>query len=251
VRKKPGMSRGMPFVERIVMTETDLDSKRALTRRRFEDALRRAGGEPRAVAVAWTGGKDSTVCLWLWARFLRTRGLDAPGALRALSLDTGFKFPDVLAFRDTIAAEWGVGLIIARPEATPAGFQAAKDVVRCCAMLKIEPLKRAVREHGVHVLLSGVRADEHPSREARPWLEERTNPSYCMAHPILHFTEMDVWALTMEEGLPYCGLYDKGYRSLGCEPCTAPPGGNEGLERAGRDARKENMLDHLRSLGYF
>jgi phosphoadenosine phosphosulfate reductase len=54
----------------------------------------------------------------------------------------------------------------------------------------------------------------------------------------------------MDRGLPYCELYDLGYRSLGCVPCTAK-GDVLGAERAGRDQDKERRLSMLHSLGYF
>jgi len=93
-----------------------------------------------------------------------------------------------------------------------------------------------------------VRADENPARQGLALLEERQG--YLQANPILHWTEMDVWAHTTQRGLPYCALYDQGYRSLGCVPCTrlAAPGLGE---RGGRDAEKEARMAELHALGYF
>ena len=81
-------------------------------------------------------------------------------------------------------------------------------------------------------------------------LEARHDPDYFQANPILAWTEMDVWAQTMAAGLPYCELYNQGYRSLGCMPCTAKsrPGQDE---RSGRDQDKESRMASLRALGYF
>jgi phosphoadenosine phosphosulfate reductase len=124
------------------------------------------------------------------------------------------------------------------------------DKVACCRKLKIEPLQRAIRDLGVAVLLTGVRADEHTNRADRKWREERTEPAHTLAHPLLHWTEMDIWAFAMDQGLPYCELYDQGYRSLGCAPCTAK-GDAFGQERAGRDQDKESRMAMLHSLGYF
>ncbi len=203
------------------------------------------------VAVAWTGGKDSTTVLWLWKQVLAQHG-GAP--LRAISIDTGLKFPEVMAFRDRMAKQWGVDVYVARPNVRLDTYPVAKDKVACCAELKIAPLKSALRELRVEVLLTGVRADEHPSRSGRLPMEPRTDPDILEANPILHWAEMDVWAHTTQVGLPYCGLYDLGYRSLGCRPCTAPaPGGGhgDGGERAGRHRDKEGRLEALRDLGYF
>lgn len=207
--------------------------------------------DPARVVVAWTGGKDSTTVLWLWREALKRTG---GKLMRAISIDTGLKFPEVIAFRQRMTAQWGVDVHVARPEVRLESYPVAKDKVSCCADLKIAPLKRALRMMRVEVLLTGVRADEHPSRNGRRPLEQRTDPDIMEANPILHWTEMDVWAHITQAGLPYCGLYDLGYRSLGCRPCTAPsPGGGhgDGAERAGRHRDKDGRLEALRDLGYF
>ncbi|UZP68517.1 phosphoadenosine phosphosulfate reductase family protein [Desulfovibrio mangrovi] len=200
---------------------------------------------PESVAVAWTGGKDSTVLLHLWRQVMGDMGLTH---VRALNLDTGVKFVEVMGFRDQIASSWDIDLTIARPEVDMDTFPVAQDKVSCCAALKVEPLARAVGEMGVEALLTGIRRDEHPDRD-RPYSERREKPDCLMVHPLLDFTEVDVWAYIMQEQLPYCTLYTEGYRSLGCVPCTHKV--LEGDERAGRDPEKESKLDTLRSLGYF
>jgi phosphoadenosine phosphosulfate reductase len=226
---------------------TSLEHKLELTRERLVAALERSG--PERCFAAWTGGKDSTTALHLWRELLAER---APGAtVRALCIDTGFKFPEIRAFRERIAAEWGVNLRVVRPDVDPDSYPAARDMTACCMDLKIEPLKRALAEFGVETLITGVRADEHPDRADRQWLEKMDDPPHARMNPILHWTEMDVWAHAMDAGLPYCELYDRGYRSIGCVPCTVRPDDPAGPERAGRSAGKEKSLGLLHGLGYF
>lgn len=206
--------------------------------------------EHSRIRVAWTGGKDSTVALHLWRRTLERAGGEA--GLLVLNIDTGVKFTEVLSFRDSLVEEWDISLEIVRPpEAVRPQTKdfVPSDRVACCRDLKVDPLNRAVKSFGVSALISGVRRDEHPSRASRVWREERLQPDYVMFNPVLEFTEMDIWAYIMEQGLPYCELYDQGYRSLGCVPCTRLADGGD--ERAGRDGEKEKRLGLLTSMGYF
>ena len=228
--------------EQIILT---LQDKIALTRKYIEQVYARFGHHK--VAVAWTGGKDSTTVLWLWKNFLKEKNVSAKP--RALNLDTGLKFPEIIDFRDRIQASWQIELIIARPEKNLSSYPVARNKVACCQDLKILPLKKAVKAHAWAALLTGLRFDEHPSREKREYFEQKKDPDYVQVNPILHWQEMDIWSYIMQESLPYCPLYDQGYRSLGCQPCTHLPAGE--AERSGRDREKEEQLSLLHSLGYF
>jgi phosphoadenosine phosphosulfate reductase len=215
-----------------------------------EAAERLDRGNENAVAVAWTGGKDSTVVLHLWRETLRRKSWTGP--LVALNLDTGVKFPEVLAFRDRLAAAWSVKLLVASPRVDLSTYPVAQDKARCCAELKIAPLTQAIEAHNIRVLLTGIRRDEHPSRRERSAREEIATPRHLRLHPILEFSEMDVWAYITEQGLEYCELYNQGYRSLGCRPCTSLPSDAAWQdERTGRDPEKERLLGALHGLGYF
>ncbi len=218
-----------------------LDHKVRLAGERMDEALARFG---LRTAVGWTGGKDSTVVLALWREALRRHG--AEGGALALNLDTGCKFPEVLAFRDRLAREWDVEVTVVRPEVDLARYPLAADPVRCCGDLKIRPLNEAIARLGIPALLTGVRADENPDRAHRPWFE--AHGDHVRILPILEWTELAVWTVLVRAGIPWCPLYDHGYRSLGCVPCTSRSGRGE---RSGRDAAKEERMAQLRSLGYF
>lgn len=203
------------------------------------------------VAVAWTGGKDSTVALHLWKTFLEQQNLLQRFHLVAVNIDTGLKFPEVMALRDKLAEAWGIRLYVAKPLVPLKGYPVAEEPAVCCKELKIDPLLRCLEEHGLESLLTGLRRDEHPSRERRQWLEPRDTPPHLQCNPILEWSEMDVWAYIMEHNIPYCELYAAGYRSLGCIPCTTLPQTSATQERAGRNQAKEEQLELLRSMGYF
>lgn len=201
--------------------------------------------DPARSAVAWTGGKDSTAALHLWRTCLAGKS-----PLRALSIDTGAKFQEVTAFRDDLARDWNVDLAVVFPDIDISAYPLAEKPLDCCRDLKVKPLKKALEDQGIDLLVTGVRRFENPARENRPMVEKRADPSHTLAHPLLHWTEMDVWSYTVEQDFPYCPLYDEGYRSLGCKPCTDPPCEGAG-ERSGRNPDKESHMDVLHSLGYF
>ncbi len=222
-------------------TMMTLANKIILAQSRMAEVLTRFG--PDSV-VGWTGGKDSTVVLSLWRRVLHETRPGVP--VRALNLDTGCKFPEVLMFRDRLAREWDIDLHIVHPDIDLARYPLAVDPLTCCRDLKIAPLGAAIAGLKIPALLTGVRADENPERANRPWLEEHGD--HVRVLPILEWTELDIWTYLVREGIPWCGLYDQGYRSLGCVPCTARAGHGE---RSGRDAGKEAHMEQLHSLGYF
>ncbi len=214
------------------------------------DAIRAT--DARTAAVAWTGGKDSTVALDIWRSYLRLQG--HTGRVLAINLDTGLKFAEICSFRDRLAQDWDLDLRILRPGPEADSVPVATDPLACCKVRKILPLKSGLKKLNVTLLLSGLRRDEHPDRAQRPWQEEREDPPHRFMHPVLEFTEMDIWAYITSRNLPYCELYNQGYRSLGCEPCTSSPstaGQEPSAERDGRSQLKEQALGQLRSMGYF
>jgi len=147
-----------------------------------------------------------------------------------LFLDTGYHFAETYAYRDRIAHEWNLNLINLLPEQTAAEQEAKHGLLyqhapdRCCAMRKVEPLFKAVA--GYRVWLTGLRREQARSRAA---VEERalfTLPSgkqVVKLAPLVEWTTRDVWYACEELGIPLLPLYDLGYTSIGCEPCTTLP----------------------------
>ncbi|WP_018125726.1 phosphoadenosine phosphosulfate reductase family protein [Desulfovibrio oxyclinae] len=214
---------------------------------RAEGLLKEQARENAAeIGVAWTGGKDSTAALLLWREVLQFLG---GGPVRAICVDTGFKFPEVVRFRRELASKWNIDVHVAEPSVDIGTYPVASDPLQCCRDLKVAPLLRALSETGLKGLVTGIRRDEHPDRAARAAVERRREPDHLLINPILDWTETDVWAFHHLADIPHCELYARGYRSLGCVPCTEKAG--SGGERAGRDARKERVMNELTALGYF
>jgi len=223
-----------------------LPEKAELAKARLQGIAREY--DPGSVFVAWTGGKDSTVVLWLWRMVLRESFGENGPAARALRLETGLDFPEICEFCQDLAGKWGIKEVRAEPSPKDLPSEPGLDPVTCCSLLKIKPLSRAVTEQGVEVLVTGLRREEHPGRDDRSLREHKEDPRYLQLNPILEWTEIDVWSFILAESLPYCSLYDQGYRSLDCRPCTEE---SELGERGGRNQDKERQMELLRSLGYF
>ncbi len=209
-------------------------------------------------------------------------------------IDTGYKFPEIYEFRDRIAKEWGLNLIIAKNEdAIAKGMSPEKGKLACCTQLKTEALKRLIKKEGFDALILAIRRDEHGIRAKERYFSPRDKEfrwhykdqpaemwdlyvkpsedfSHMRVHPILDWTELDVWEYVKREKLPVNPLYfakdGMRYRSLGCMPCTVPIPSNASTideiidelkttdipERSGRAQDKERayMMQKLRSLGY-
>jgi phosphoadenosine phosphosulfate reductase len=225
-----------------MMELSTLDEKIKKSKEILQEALNRF---PNKIGLAWTGGKDSTTTLHL-LRDLCGGKVTIP----VLNIDTSAKFKEIYEFRDRIAQEWGLNLLIRRNDEALKTIKIAENKEECCLKLKAEVIAQAITENGWQALITGMRWDEQPDREQEKYFSPRSNPDHMRVHPILHFTEMDIWQYQKDFNVPFCSLYLRGYRSLGCEPCTKLGIAGE-PERAGRDQTKEEIMKRLRAMGYF
>jgi sulfate adenylyltransferase subunit 2 len=248
--------------------------------------LREAYREFKNLCMLWSIGKDSTVLLWL-ARKAFFGHVPIP----LVHIDTRFKIPEMIEYRDTLARQWKLTMIFgvneaahARGEHFPGG---TVDRLTCCRLLKSEALRhtlsgewpryimdhetgsyvRDTREGAYTGVIVGVRSDEEGSRskeryfsprdkendwdiESQPpelWNQYKTDfapGTHVRIHPLLDWTELNIWEYIHRENIPITGLYfDRGdgkrYRSLGCWPCTQP------VESTARDVSQ--IIDELKS----
>ncbi|RMF54576.1 sulfate adenylyltransferase subunit 2 [Candidatus Woesearchaeota archaeon] len=252
--------------------------------------IREAYKQFKNIAVLWSIGKDSTTLMWLVRKAFYGK-VPFP----ALHIDTSFKFKEIYEFRDKWAKEWGFNLVIGRnEEALKRGVNCkTSGALQCCGQLKTEALKQAIAKHGFKALLLGIRRDEHgirakervfsPRNKEFQWNYKDQPPElwdqyknkqegeqHIRVHPMLHWTELDIWRYIKRENIPVVSLYfaknGKRYRSIGCEPCCHPIDSNADdidkiieelkttkvAERSGRSQDKEAayMMQKLRSLGY-
>ena len=140
-----------------------------------------------------------------------------------LFLDTVHHFPQTYAYRDELAAAWKMNLVNLRAAAPQPGlWQESTD--KCCALHKVGPLFSALDQYDVW--FTALRREQSPSRAHLQEIEPFRLPSGKVIQrisPLAAWTTRDVWAYANEHSIPLLPLYEAGYTSIGCEPCTTPP----------------------------
>ncbi|MCI4364407.1 MAG: phosphoadenylyl-sulfate reductase [Thermoplasmata archaeon] len=204
------------------------------------ELLRRARARfgPR-LAVGSGFGKDSVVLLHL----LRSEGLNLP----VLFLDTGYHFPETIAYRELLARELALEVVDISPEETVAEqderlgaalYERNPDF--CCELRKVRPLRAALGSYTAW--FTGVRRDQSPGRATAPLVEwqqlSAEGRGVFKVNPLATWSRRDVQEYLARTGLPPHPLADRGFPSIGCGPCTraVAPGMPE---RAGRWAGTE------------
>jgi len=268
--------------------------------------LRETYSQFKKVGLLASFGKDSVAMLSLCREaFFGQIPFDV------IHINTGYKFPEMYAFREALTLKWGLNLKVARNlEAMANDMCPDYGRFECCTALKTEALKQLLALEHYDALVVGIRRDEHgvrgkehimsPRTREGFWVPYKHNPEaveskgivlntdmelegwslfesdfgpgmdHVRVHPLLHWSELEIWEYTRDRGLPVCPLYfsDMGrrYRSLGCYPCTSPVASEAATiddiieelkssrveERSGRaqDKESENAMQKLRHLGY-
>ena len=140
-------------------------------------------------------------------------------------LDTGFHFPETLAFRDRLVADLGLNLKIIKPELGQEGFILRygqlydSDPDLCCQINKILPFRTATRD--LLAWVSGIRQDQTSLRNTTPIVSLQNNGLYKVC-PLANWSTRQIWQYSYYHHLPDHPLYTQGYESIGCVPCTRP-----------------------------
>ena len=249
--------------------------------------FREAHARLKRLALLWSLGKDSNVMIWLARKAFFGR-LPFP----VMHVDTGKKFAEMYAFRDRYAGEWALDLLIEPCPSIDAVDATLPPAARSAAR-KTEGLRQAIAKHGFDGLFAGIRRDEEPTRAKERvfsprgvegswdvrdqppefWDQFNAAPpagAHLRVHPILQWTEYDIWAYTRREGIPIIPLYlardGRRYRSLGDADITTPVASQAATldaiiaelaatkipERSGRamDHESEDAFERLRTAGY-
>ncbi|MFW5748639.1 MAG: phosphoadenylyl-sulfate reductase [Chloroflexota bacterium] len=145
-----------------------------------------------------------------------------------ITLDTGLLFPETVQLIDRLEEEFNLNLIRARPGlSVEAQAEQYGDALwshnpdHCCQMRKVQPLEAALRPFDAWV--TGLRRDQSARRANTPTIgRDKKRPNMIKIAPFATWTADMVDLYIQTFGLPYNPLYDQGYRSIGCWPCTQP-----------------------------
>jgi sulfate adenylyltransferase subunit 2 len=249
--------------------------------------LREAFARMPKLAMLWSVGKDSNVLIWLARKAFYGR-VPFP----VVELDTGMELPSVYEFRDRYAAEWGLDLHV-EPCPPVEDIDPSLPPLARAAARKSAGLKALIRREKLNGVIVGIRRDEQSTRAKERVFSPRSNQGdwdtanqpaefwdhykarvaedeHVRIHPLLGWTELDIWRYTKAEGIPVVPAYlsqdGKRYRSLGEQNITEPMISTASTideiiaelevtkipERAGRtmDHEAEDSFERLRSNGY-
>lgn len=149
--------------------------------------------------------------------------------LKIFTLDTGRLFPETYTVWNRTVEKYKLKIAAYYPNAkkieelvTDKGplsfYNSVEDRQTCCHIRKIEPLKRAIQ--GYKIWITGLRAEQSTNRENMDWIEWDSSNQIIKIHPLFNWTLNDVDTYLKEQHVPYNALYDKGFPSIGCQPCT-------------------------------
>lgn len=245
---------------------------------------------PEEMVVAWTGGKDSTLLLWLIREVCREDNRPLP---ECFLIDEGDMFDEMKSFASDLEEAWGLTLEVLHNSdvSNAAGGKLGapvqlknlnernqREVERLGYeeeefdyepesfvgnhLMKTVVLHQYLESRPIKAFFEGIRWDEQAARANETYFSPRAKSEYSPEHmrvfPILHFLERDVWEAHFHYQIPICSLYGKGYRSLGARVTTGKttdtPAWEQDLEntdeRGGRRQDKEGLMEKLRELGY-
>jgi len=145
------------------------------------------------------------------------------------TLDTGRLFPETYELIDRTNEHYKVKLKVYCPQTEALQQFVATEGINpfyesiekrhaCCEVRKLEPLRRAFRD--LDVWVCGLRSAQSVTRSDMRLIEWDERHGLLKINPLIHWTEQQVWDYIRENRVPYNRLHDKGFPSIGCEPCT-------------------------------
>jgi phosphoadenosine phosphosulfate reductase len=176
----------------------------------------------------------------------------AIGDVPVIFLDTGYHFAETYEYRDRLSRDWGLNLVNVLPQLTVAEQESQFGILnqtapdRCCALRKVGPLFASLEPY--RLWFTGLRREQAKTRANLQPVDAFTLPTgkqLQKVSPLAEWSTRDVWQYADLHNIPLLSLYDKGYTSIGCEPCTSLPF-DPGDPRSGRwGGRKQECGIHV------
>jgi phosphoadenosine phosphosulfate reductase len=154
----------------------------------------------------------------------------AMGNVPVIFLDTGYHFAETYSYRDRLTQEWGLNLVNVLPSLTVAEQESQFGILnqtapdRCCGMRKVGPLFASLEPY--RLWFTGLRREQAKTRANLQAVDNFSLPTgkqLQKVSPLADWSTRDVWQYAEQHGIPLLSLYEKGYTSIGCEPCTSLP----------------------------
>jgi phosphoadenosine phosphosulfate reductase len=155
---------------------------------------------------------------------------EAIGNVPVIFLDTGYHFAETYTYRDQLTRDWSLNLVNVLPELTVAEQESQFGILnqtapdRCCGMRKVGPLFASLEPY--RLWFTGLRREQAKTRANLQPVDAFTLPTgkqLQKVSPLAEWTTKDVWQYAELYNIPLLPLYEKGYTSIGCEPCTSLP----------------------------
>lgn len=204
-----------------------------------QEVVKKAISKASNPVVVFTGENDSLITLHLVCKICNSR-------VPAIFIDTSVHFTEIYTFVEKIRKLWGVNLITERNEDALRTIGITENRSECCYKLKTQVLKDSIKKYNIDYLFIGNEGDGDRAEKN----EDYISPKDCMRiNPLARFTEEEIWEYIKQYNLPYCSLYDKGYKIIECMPCTKPVELPD--EHSCSLQEQEMVKNRLRELGYF
>lgn len=166
--------------------------------------------------------------------------------IKIVYVNTGFFFKETLEYLEVIKKTYGsLEFIELKPEITQEELfklygdeLLAKNIDLCCRINKVEPLKRFLKEFGIRGWITGIRSEQTDFRKKMQKISVTDTGIYKIS-PIFNWSSKDVYYYMKDNRIPFHPLYERGYTSIGCEPCTDVPEGDERSGRWKKSSKKE------------
>ncbi len=200
------------------LTNNTIVDKTEHAKQIISDAVKEYGDK---VEVACSFGKDSMVVVHL--------ALQVKPDIRIFTVMTPFKPKETFEYKDQMTQHYNLNIVEYMSKEKVDFDLPVTNPDECCRILKVEPTKEAVKN--LDAWICGLRNTEGRTRKNYQEIEEKGG--LIKINPILNWTELDIWRYIAINSIPVHPFYAKGYRSLGCEPCTKLISDDQ-LEREGR-----------------